>query len=231
MFRKIAQGWLSELSDEDVSELFDGMDTGVFCDASDKYFTAVEVKVKEYLDKQRSKRLAKQWYEKTHTSNPGDWSRYYRTPILCMFADHERQEAREIFSILHKTKPTEAEFNKAMTWIQNCTSYDRLDSAEERDRCMQERLVGDYAVMLPSVDAVRDYLGDKASMISVYEWMDNSTVQTKIKEMANMKYKTGGSTKAEQAVANLSIDELREYVRNLIKTDMNVGIAILKKQH
>ena len=60
--------------------------------------------------------------------------------------------------------------------------------------------------------------------------MDNSTIQAKIKEMASMRYKTGGAKEAEKAVADLDIDELQEYVRNLIKTDMSVGIAILKKQ-
>ena len=95
---------------------------------------------------------------------------------------------------------------------------------------MRERVVGDFAYLLPDVDKVRSYLRDKASMISPYEWMDNSAIQTKIREMANMRYKTGGASDAEKAVADLGIDELRDYVRDLIKTDMTVGIAILKRQ-
>ena len=77
---------------------------------------------------------------------------------------------------------------------------------------------------------MREYLRDKASMTPPYEWMDNSIILAKIRELAGMRYKTGGSSKAEQAVADLTIDELRAYVRDLIKTDMTVGIAILKKQ-
>ena len=67
-------------------------------------------------------------------------------------------------------------------------------------------------------------------MITPYEWMDNSTIQAKIREMANMRYKTGGASDAEKAVADLGVDELRNYVRDLIKSDMTVGIAILKRQ-
>lgn len=67
-------------------------------------------------------------------------------------------------------------------------------------------------------------------MITPYEWMDNSTIQAKIREMADMRYKTGGASDAEKAVADLGIDELRDYVRDLIKTDITVGIAILKRQ-
>ena len=67
-------------------------------------------------------------------------------------------------------------------------------------------------------------------MIAPYDWMDNSVIMAKIREMANMRYKTGGATEAEKAVADLGVDDLRDYVRDLIKNDMTVGIAILKKQ-
>lgn len=231
LFRKIAQSWLSELSDEDVTELFTThMATGVFCDASDKFFQTVEKQVGAYIDEQRSKRLAKLWREKTGTQSPADWSRQYSTPILCMFDDDERQKAKEVFSILHKSKPTEMEFNAAEEWLKTGNFYDCLASAVERDKCMRERVVGDFAYLLPDVGKVRSYLRDKASMISPYEWMDNSAIQAKIREMANMRYKTGGASDAEKAVADLGIDELRDYVRDLIKTDMTVGIAILKRQ-
>ena len=206
------------------------MDTGVFCDASDKFFQSVEARVTAYVDTQRSKRLSKLWHDKTETQSPADWSRRYSTPILCMFDDNERQKAKEAFTILHKTKPTEAEFATAEEWLKAGDFYERLSSAVERDRCMQERVIGDFTYLLPDVNKVREYLRDKASMITPYEWMDNSTIQAKICEMANMRYKTGGSSEAEKAVADLSIDDLRDYVRNLIKTDMTVGIAILKRQ-
>ena len=122
------------------------------------------------------------------------------------------------------------EFNAAEEWLKTGNFYDCLASAVERDKCMRERVVGDFAYLLPDVGKVRSYLRDKASMISPYEWMDNSAIQAKIREMANMRYKTGGASDAEKAVADLGIDELRDYVRDLIKTDMTVGIAILKRQ-
>lgn len=231
MFRRIAQGWIGGLSDEDVTELFGTyMATGVFCDASDKFFQTVESQVSAYTDAQRSKCLGKLWHDKTETQTPADWSHRYSTPILCMFDDNERQKAKEVFTILHKSKPSEAEFTTAEEWLKTSDFYNRLSSAAERDKCMRERVIGDFAYLLPDVDKVRSYLRDKVSMITPYEWMDNSTIQAKIREMANMRYKTGGASDAEKAVADLGIDELRDYVRDLIKTDMTVGIAILKRQ-
>ena len=95
---------------------------------------------------------------------------------------------------------------------------------------MRDRVVGDYAYLISDIESVRTYLRNKASMIPAYEWMDNSIINGKIRELATMKYKTGGATEAENAVANVREEDLREYVRNLIKADMTVGIAILKKQ-
>ena len=231
MFAKIASAWLSELSDDDISDFYlNYMDTGVFCDTSEKFFRSIETKVSAYVEGQRSKRLAKLWRDKTKTNNPYDWSRIYSTPILCMFDDVERQSAKEVFAILMKSKPSEAEFAKAENWINTSDCFARLASQEERNSRMLQYVIGDYSIMLPDVEKVRENLHNKASMIQPYDWMDNSTIQGKIRDMASMKYKTGGSTLAEQAVAGLTIDELQSYVRDLIRSDMSVGIAILKKQ-
>ena len=149
MFRRIARGWIGELSDEDITELFGTyMTTGVFCDASDKFFQTVESQVSAYTDAQRSKRLGKLWHDRTETKTPADWSRKYSTPILCMFDDSERQKAKEVFTILHKSKPSEAEFTTAEEWLKAGDFYDRLSSDAERDKCMRERVIGDFAALL-----------------------------------------------------------------------------------
>ena len=147
-----------------------------------------------------------------------------------MFDNNNRPKAKEIFTILHKSKPTEAEFDSAEQWLKEADFYERLASAEERDKAMIKRVLGDYALILNDVNKVREDLRNKVSMIAPYEWMDSSVIRDKIQEMANMRYKTRGASEAEKAVNNLGVEDLREYVRNLIKTDMNVGIAILKKQ-
>ena len=231
MFKRVARAWLSDLNDDDISELFStSMETGVFCESSDKFFQNVESRVNAFIDAQRSRMLGKLWQEKTGTNNPADWSSRYSTPILCMFDEDERQKAKEIFTIIHKSKPSEEEFKSAEEWLNSGDFYKRLSSASERDRYMTERLIGDFAYLLPDVNKVREQLRDKVPTITPYEWMDNSTVLAKIREMADMKYKTGGASEAEKAVSDLNIDDLRKYVRDLIKTDMSVGIAILKRK-
>jgi len=231
MFRKIAASWLTELEDGDVDELFTAyMDTGVFTDAASKYFKSVEEKVSAFLKAKVKARLEQLWREKTDTLSPRDWSRHYETPILCMFDDSERMAAKEVFDVFLKQSPTQAEADKAMTYLWNGTFYSRLASQEERDRCMRERVVGDYVYMLPDIDEVRAYLRSHASMVQPYEWMDNSIIRNKIEQMADKRYKTGGAAEAQEAIDELTLDDVRTYLKDLIKTDMRVGIAILKKK-
>lgn len=230
MFRRVASSWLSELEDGDVDELFATMDTGVFTDAANKYFKSVEEKVAAFLKAKVKARLEQLWREKTDTLSPHDWSRHYETPILCMFDDSERLAAKEVFDVFLKQNPNQAEADKAMTYLWNGTFYERLASQAERDRCLRERVVGDYVYMLPDIGEVRAYLRSYASMVHPYDWMDNSIIRNKIEQMADKRYKTGGAAEAQEAIDELTLDDVRAYLKDLIKADMKVGIAILKKK-
>lgn len=231
MFRKIAASWLTELEDGDADELFTAhMDTGVFTDAANKYFKSAEEKVSAFLKAKVKARLEQLWREKTDTLSPRDWSRHYETPILCMFDDSERLTAKEAFDVFLKQAPNQAEADHAMTYLWNGTFYDRLASQAERDCCMRERVVGDYVYMLPDIDEVRAYLRSYASMVHPYDWLDNSVIRNKIEQMADKRYKTGGAAQAQEAIDELALDDVRGYLKDLIKTDMKVGIAILKKK-
>lgn len=231
VFKKIAAGWLNELSDEDVDTLFtEHLETGVFTEASDKFFKTVEEKVTVFLKARTKARLEELWREKTNTASPREWSSRYNTPILCMFEDSERQAAKDVFDVFVKQNPIQADADKAMTYLWNGTFYDRLASAEERDRCMRERVIEDFIYMVPGVDEVRQYLRTYAAMIHPYDWMDNSIIRNKIEVMADKQYKTGGAIKAQSAIDELELDDVRSYLKDLIKSDMKVGIAILKKK-
>lgn len=63
-----------------------------------------------------------------------------------------------------------------------------------------------------------------------YYWIDNQTVQNKLKQMADQKYKTGGSDRAMSVIDRLDADQLRKYLRDLVADNMVVGMEILKNE-
>lgn len=231
MFKKIAAGWLTELSDEDIDELFSNyLDTDVYTDSAEKYFKAVEVQMERFLKEKTKARLEQIWREKTGTSNPREWSSMYGTPILCMFDDVERARAAKAFDAFRKSNLGSDEAESVMSYLQKGDFYDRLASQESRDECMRLRVVEDYAYLLPDMDDTRNYLRNHFSMIHPYDWMDNRSIRNGIKMRAENKYKTGGASMAQRAIDDLGLDDVRAYLKDLIKENMDVGVAILKKQ-
>lgn len=228
-FQLVAASFLSELDDTDVATLYSTFPSGQFTKSGTEYFKYVEKEVGNYLKGQLKKKLRDLWQEKTATKDPVDWSSRYDTPILCMFNDEDRVEAKRIFSIMRDNSPTEVDANRALHYLTNATFYDRLANRAERDRCFMERIVGDFGILLKDPQAVRDYLSSHSTE-KPYFWMDNSAIQNQIKALADKQYKTGGYERAWSIIDQMEPGALREYLKDLISDNVKVGIEILKSK-
>ena len=229
VFQFVASSFLDGLDDSDVDELFMNFPSGQFTKSETEYYKYVEKEVAEYQKGQLKKRIRDLWQAKTGTKDPMDWSSRFDTPILCMFDDEERVRARKVFAIMRDNSPTEADARQVLEYLGAADFYDRLNDAEERDRCFQNRVVGDYAVLLKDPEKVRDYLRDHTSE-RPYNWMDNSGVQNVIKNYADKLYKTGGYERAWSVVDQMDAGDLRVYLKDLISDNVKVGIEILKNR-
>lgn len=228
-FKLVASSFLSDLDDADIESLYSGFSSGQFTKSASEYFKYVEKEVSEYLKGQLKKKLRDLWFEKTGTKDPIDWSSRYDTPILCMFEDGERPEAKRIFEIMRSHSPSEADANNALVYLQKAGFYDRLADSTERNRCFVKRIVGDYSILLSDVTAVRDYISSHTTETPYY-WMDNSAIQNIIRKYADKQYKTGGCERAWSVIDQMDAGELREYLKDLISDNINVGIEILKNK-
>lgn len=228
-FRTVAQLFVDGMDIDDILKLYQDIPAGQFTKSSTDYMMYVENAVKEFLQNQAKKRLKDLWEEKTGTKNPRDWSAQYETPILCMLDDEERPEAKEIFEIVMEKSPSETSINRAIEYLNRVTYFEQLANKELRDKYFMSRVVGDYGLMVNDVQAIRNYLLDHVT-VRPYDWMDNSTVQAKIKMLAEKEYVTGGSDKVWAIVEKMDATELRCYLKNLISDNVKVGIEILKNK-
>lgn len=228
-FRSVAGIFLDGLDTEDVLKLYQDIPAGQFTKSSTEYLAYVENSVKVFLQGQAKKRLKDLWVEKTDTKDPRDWSSRYDTPILCMLNDDERPEAKEIFAIMLENAPAEASINRAISYLNNATFFDRLKDKELRNHNFMARVVGDYGMLLDDPQQIRAALLDHVS-VRPYDWMDNATVQSHLKMLAEKKYKTGGSEKVWAVVEKMDATELRHYLRDLITDNVKIGIEILKSK-
>ncbi len=229
VFKEAAASFLDELDDQDISAFFSNIPSGQFTKTSTEYYRYIENEVDEFKKKIKKTQLRNLWQSKTNTKDPSHWSDIHTTPILCMFSDGERAEAKSIFSIILAHSASDSDIEKAIKYIENASFYDRLNDPEEIDRCFMERIVGSYSVMLPDADQVRNQLEGSVADRPYY-WMDNSTIQNKLRKLAEKQYKTGGNERVKAVIDKMDADALRRYLNELIEDNLTVGMEILKKQ-
>ena len=227
MFRKAASSFISELSDQEAAEFRSDTPSGQFTKSSTEYYQFIEKEVEDFRKKQKKSRLSDLWKSRTGTKDPAEWSARYETPILCMFSDTERPDARTAFSVMTAFSAPDADIIKAIEYLENADFYDRLADPAERDRCFKERVIGEYGVMLDDVDAVRRELS-AGVMEKPYNWLDNSAVKNRLRALADKKYKTTGYQRAQSVIDQLDPAELRRYLSDLISDNLTVGMEILK---
>ena len=133
-----------------------------------------------------------------------------------------------MFDIVQSSYATDEDIEKAISWLENADFYSNLNDSFYRDQCFMERIVGDYSILLPDVDEIRQNLRNSVND-RVYDWMDNTTIQNRLKILADKKYRTTGYEKAKAVIENMNAEELRVYLNDLIFDNMKVGMEILKK--
>lgn len=226
-FEQDASAFLSELDHEEVAELYTSFPAGQFTKSKSEYYKFIQAEIEKYILSQWKKKLRDLWYEKTHTKSPSDWSDKYETPILCMFDDSERTNARAMFRIVMSSNPVEADAKKAIAWLETADFYGRLADETERDKCFVNRIIGDNAILLKDINKVRTEL---ISSIHdrIYDWMDNSAVQNQLQKLVDKQYKLSGCDAALAIIEKMDADQLRKYLRDRILDDAAFGLQILK---
>lgn len=228
-FKQVVGTFVEELDEQDIAGFCSTLPAGQFTKSSTEYYQYIENAVSNYKKSIRKTQLKNLWLEKTGTKDPSDWSDRYDTPILCMFDDTERGEARTVFATILAYAASDADITKAINYLEAVTFYDRLNDPQERDHCFMERVVGDYAIMLKDVDSIRKSLigsiPDKT-----YNWMDNSAVKNRLKVLAEKQYKLSGCERAQAVIDKMDAAELRRYLNELIADNLTVGMEILKNE-
>ena len=181
----------------------------------------------KYIQGQWKKKLRDKWFEKTHTKSPAAWSDNYETPLLCMFDDAARTIAKEMFRIIMSTNPSESDAQKALRWMDAADFYDQLNDESERNACFMKRVIGDNAILLKDIQAVRTELINTVHD-RIYDWMDNSAVQNQLQKMVDKQYKLTGCDQALAIIEKMDPDQLRRYLRERIQDDAVFGLQILK---
>lgn len=225
LFTEIYAPYLGDLSDSDISEVKSKLPTGMFELPKTDCNSKVKTEAEEFRKNQIKTQLFNLWKEKTRTKNPREWSSHYRTPILCCVSENEFGEAKRAFDTLNRNWSTDTEIKAALEFLETTSIFEVLSNQNKRDASFERVFVGEYHALLPNLDKVRDEL--ERLSIDTYEWHENPSVKSKVKKLAEAEYNSGGSDKALTKIDKMDDFQLKQYLKRLVRDNMNVGIEII----
>jgi len=226
VFKDLYSAYLEGFTDDEIEDIKNSINDNMFILSETKSNARVKSAAETYRKNQVKSQLFKLWSEKTgSTKNPKVWSAKYQTPILCLMDECIYSDAKKAFTTLNGTTQSEPEIKFALEFIDNADFFEKIAKEEYRDNRFMERVVGYYTGLLGSISDIRTALED--SGIEAYEWSENPVVQSRIKEMASKEYNAGGSDKVIETIDKMSDDELKVWLKELAKKDMEIGVKII----
>lgn len=227
VFKKVCDFELTGLSDADKDKVYGAMPMGCFTKDKVGYSNLVAQMVEEQKKGLNSMKLRNIWREKTNTSSPYQWSEQFSMPIFAMLAEQEVTVCRKIFATINSNKADAKDISDAITHLENAKFFDFLSDASQRDKMFVKNIIRDNAVMLSNIAEVKDYLRSHVTDVPYY-WFGSPSVQSTLNKMAEAKYNKDGYEIAFQKIDQMSAEDVKKYLKDLIKNNKNVGVEIIK---
>ncbi|MCL2016625.1 MAG: hypothetical protein FWG68_10315 [Defluviitaleaceae bacterium] len=224
LFSEIYQPYLENLTDEQIAQIKANVGTGLFAMPKTECNAVVKRQPEELRKSLLKTELTNLWREKTGTKTPEEWSRMYKTPILSCVPPAEFEQAKTHFATI-KTPTSDREIKAAIEFLKTATFFDILGDSEKRNAAFIKDIIGDFTVLLPNIDEIREIL--EQTGVEPYNWRDNPDIKTKIDNKAKSEYDSGGSDKVLAKIDEMNDKQLKLYLKRLIKNSMTVGIEIL----
>lgn len=227
VFKKVCDFELTGLSDADKDKVYGAMPMGCFTKDKVGYSNLVAQMVEEQKKGLNSMKLRNIWREKTNTSSPYQRSEQFSMPIFAMLAEQEVTVCRKIFATINSNKADAKDISDAITYLENAKFFDFLSDASQRDKMFVKNIIRDNAVMLSNIAEVKDYLRSHVTDVPYY-WFGSPSVQSTLNKMAEAKYNKDGYEIAFQKIDQMSAEDVKKYLKDLIKNNKNVGVEIIK---
>ena len=226
IFMEIYAPYLEGFNEPECDDIRKSITTDIFVVDVTQGNTIVKKAAEEYRKNQIKTQMYAIWSDKAEgTKNPRNWSERFRTPILCCVGTEEYSEAKKAFSVLNSSVHSDTDIKNTIDFLNRATFFEVISDAEYRDTCFREKILGAYVNMLKNLNAVKDTI--EAMGIDTYDWSDSPAIKEKVRKMAEAEYNAGGSDAAISTIEKMSDAELKTWLKELVKKDLELGIKII----
>lgn len=226
VLKKIGTFYFTGLSNEDIAEISKSL-FGVFTKENSEFVALLDEKVKGYKASLSKYKLRALWKEKTGTETPIEWSRTYVMPVVCMFDEEEEVKARLTCALINSPIDDNGKINDAIEFLKTSHCISKLVDEKYRDEAFRTKFLKTYAVILTDINEVKSELKTHLTE-EPFNWLGSASAERLLSDIAYHKYNNGGSKLADEIVDTMNPQDLKDYIKKLIKENMAVGIEIIK---
>jgi hypothetical protein len=227
VFKSVYSYHLTGFSDSEVNALYSRLPMTSFTSDKSEYERNVAAFAKEIRSEQEKYKLHQLWEEKTSSKTPKEWSNKNRTPILALVPAKLQSDARRVFDAINRNNPEDADVKFALDFLKTKAAFlEDLSDSEKIDAAFARDIVGRFIAVLPDINEVRSHL-EMVVPSGYYDYYCNPVIIREIKKFAEARYNLGGCKKVLEKIEKMDDRKAKEYLKRLIKDNMNVGIEIM----
>lgn len=216
------------VSPDEYQALFDKVPAGVLFATMDRFTTTMQRELETFRKTKKERKMFEAWEKATETSSPAAWSQKNGIPVLCLFED-DILRAQKVFAALNKSSnlPTEKDIDDAIEFLQG----KKLAILKKMDKCEAifiDYFAEEYSSVITSADELKEQIrlsvGER-----VYDWFAKANnCKPQIRQFAKECYQKKYRSKARAKVRELTAEDAKKYLNQLIDEDPLLGIKILK---
>lgn len=230
VFKSIYNVQLAGLDDDEVENLYNGMEMSSFQLEKTNYETTLLIKIEDIKKHQARGKLIAIWRGKTNSDSPREWSQIHKTPALVMVKSDLYEEAKLVFGTINEKSTPAYNVERALDILQKHEDIlESFSSADSIDRAFQNKLLGRYAVVLKDIQSVRANLKETLGA-NVYDWYGHPDLQRVISKLAQGEYVRNCASRLAGEIDKMSADEAKKYLKKLVANQLEIGIEILSER-
>lgn len=221
----------NNLDNDELEHLYTHAETGVLLKPLEDFEATIKQVLTQYQTNKKYNLLVNKWRERTGTQSPAHWSKEHMIPILCLFTDCV-SEAKEVFDIINSGRASVSDNKIAMaiSFIENNKGMALLHDISKCRDIYKKYIAGDYDLLINDIEEVQNLIVSKLGT-NVYEWViKKSAIDEIVKEYGNEKYKESYYHEVFSKIDRLPAEQVKEYLKELIKNEPLVGIKIMKTE-
>ena len=222
--------YLKDFNDSEIRKVYNKLPSTSFTDDKATFEKNISAISEEVRREQVRFRLLELWNKLTGTVDPIEWSNKYKTPIKAMVPNKEQAEAFRMFDAIIYTNTESSRVTDALNYLSSNPGFiATLTDQSVVDASFINVILKKYYAILSDINIVREHLTNVIPK-SPYYWYGDPATATEIEKLANSNYIAGGNSVVMEKINKMNAEEAKDYLRRLVKEDVEVGIAIINKE-